>query len=72
MLLFTHEVDGDLQFLCGAGGHDFDTQCCWLHASHVLEWQPDLLLLPTVEMGFEAERTSVGAPWNVSAIPDYD
>lgn len=72
VLLFTHETDGDLQFLCGATGHDFDTQCRWLHTTHVLEWQPDLLALPVVEMGFEAERTSVGAPWIVSPIPPYD
>jgi hypothetical protein len=72
VLLFTHEPDGDLQFLCGATGHDFDTQCRLLHTRHVLEWQPDLLALPTVEAGFEAQRTNVDAPWIVSAIPPYD
>lgn len=72
MLLFAREADGDLQFLCGASGHDFDSQCRWLHMTHVLEWQPDLLSLPTVDMGFEAERSEVGAPWIVSPIPPYD
>lgn len=72
VLLFAHEEDGDLQFLCGASGHDFGTECRYLHATHVLEWQPDLLSLPIVEMGFEAERTAVGAPWIVSPIPPYD
>lgn len=72
VLLFVHEADGDLQFMCGASGHDFDTQCRWLHTAHVLEWQPELLSLPTVEMGFEAERSGVGSPWIVSPIPQYD
>jgi hypothetical protein len=72
VLLFAHEDDGDLQFLCGASGHDFEKECRWLHTRHVLDQQPDLLDLPTVEMGFEAERTSVGAPWIVSPIPSYD
>jgi len=72
VLLFAHEEDGDLQFLCGASGHDFTKECKWLHATHILDQQPDLLALPTVEMGFEAERTSVGAPWSLSAIPPYE
>lgn len=72
VLLFAHEADGDLQFLCGESHHDFDTQCLWLHTSHVLQRQPDLLLLPTVEMGFEAERDEVGSPWIVARIPTYE
>jgi hypothetical protein len=72
VLLFAHEVDGDLQFMCGASDHDFDKDCRWLHMSHVLEWQPDLHSLPTVDMGFEAERTAVRAPWVVSEIPSYN
>jgi hypothetical protein len=61
-----------LQFLCGESGHDFDTQCRWLHTAHVLEWQPDLLSLPTVGMGFEAEREGVGSPWIVAPILTYE
>jgi len=72
VLLFAHEADGDLQFLCGASGHDFEKECRWLHTAHVLERQPGLLTLPTVDMGFEAERTTVSAPWIVSPIPPYD
>ncbi|WP_296612457.1 hypothetical protein [Sphingomonas sp.] len=72
VLLFVHEADGDLQFLCGAPDHDFDEQCRFLHAAHVLESQPDLLLLPTVDFGFEAERNDRDSPWVVSPTPAYD
>ena len=61
VLLFVHEADGDLQFRCGASGHDYD-HCRLLHVAHVLEWQPDLLLLPTIDFGFEAERADVNSP----------
>jgi len=71
VLLFTHETDGDLQFLCGAPDHDFDAQCRYLHMAHVLDWQPDLLSLPQVESGFEAERADVNSPWIVSPTPQY-
>ena len=72
VLFFAHEEDGDLQFLCGASGHDSEKECRWLHTAHVLEWYPDLLTLPIVEMGFEAERTAVGAPWTVTLIPSHE
>ena len=72
VLLFVHEADGDLQFLCGAADHDFETQCMFLHASHVLDWQPDLLSLPTVDFGYMAERTGPKSPWVVSPAPIYD
>ena len=71
VLLFVHEPDGDLQFMCGASDHDFAEQCKFLHTAHVLEWQPDLLLLPTVDFGFEAERSDVSSPWVVSRSQQY-
>lgn len=71
VLLFVHETDGDLQFMCGASGHDYN-ECRLLHATHVLEWQPDLLNLPTVDFGFQAERADVNSPWVVSPVPQYD
>lgn len=69
VLYFVHEEDGDLQFLCGALGHEWKDRRS-LHASHLLEWHPDLLTLPRVDFGFEAERTDVNSPWVVSEIPD--
>ncbi|EIZ77701.1 hypothetical protein WSK_3711 [Novosphingobium sp. Rr 2-17] len=72
VLLFVHDPDGDLQFLCGASDHDFSEQCKLLHAAHLLDWQPDLLRLPTVNLGFEAERSDKNSPWLVSASPPYE
>jgi hypothetical protein len=57
--------------MCGASGHNFD-QCHLLHAAHILDSQPDLLLLPTVDLGFQAERADAHSPWAVSPIPQYD
>lgn len=71
VLLFVHEADGDLQFMCGASGHEY-SQCRLLHALHVLEQQPDLLKLPTVDFGFQAERADVNSPWVVSPAPQYE
>jgi hypothetical protein len=68
VLLFVHEADGDLQFLCGALGHEWNRARA-LHAAHLLDWHPDLLTLPTVEFGFEAERADANSPWIVSPIP---
>jgi hypothetical protein len=68
VLLFVHEADGDLQFMCGASGHDY-SQCVLLHAAHVLEQQPDLLKLPTVDFGFQTERAHMSSPWIVSPAP---
>jgi hypothetical protein len=72
VLLFVHDVDGDIQFMCGEAGHDADEDCIYLHAHHILDAQPDLYDLPTVDFGFQAERTSVGQPWEVSELPEYD
>ncbi len=72
VLLFVHEADGDLQFMCGDADHDFETQCIFLHASHVLDWQPDLLSLPIVDFGHMAERADAKSAWVVSPAPEYD
>ena len=71
VLLFVHEAGGDLQFMCGASGHGY-SECRLLHAAHLLEWQPDLLMLPTVDFEFEAERADENSPWVVSPVPQYD
>jgi hypothetical protein len=71
VLLFIHDTNGDIQFMCGEGGHDSD-DCIYLHAHHILESQPDLYDLPRVDFGFEAGRSGVGEPWVVSELPEYD
>lgn len=73
VLLFVHDADGDLQFLCGSSAHDWsNSRPRLLHTAHLLEWQPDLLALPTVDFGFEAQRKDVNSPWVVSPIPPYE
>ena len=70
--LFVHDVDGDLQFLCGSPDHDWNnSRPRFIHAAHLLEWHPDLLTLRTVDFGFEAEREDTKSPWVVSPIPPY-
>jgi hypothetical protein len=58
--------------MCGAADHDFEEQCLFLHVSHVLDWQPDLLCLPTVDFGHEAERKDANSRWIVSPTPQYE
>ena len=71
VLLFVHEADGSLQFLCGAEGHAGD-DAVWVHLNHVLDKHPDLCHMPTVDMGQESERPARGQDWTVSSIPnDY-
>lgn len=69
VLLFVHEADGSLQFLCGAKGHTGD-DAVWVHLNHVLEKHPDLCHLPTVDMGQEADRPAPAQEWTVGSIPD--
>ena len=41
VLLFLHESNGDLQFMCGADDHDFGDDCRFIHTAHVLAWHTD-------------------------------
>ena len=70
VLLFVHEDDVTLQFLCGAEGHSKDDRR-WVHLSHVLSLQPDLRLLPKVHFGHEAERVDQKSNWQVVKSPDW-
>jgi hypothetical protein len=67
--LYVHELDGSLQFLCGAGGHG-DDDYAWVHAEHILANNRDMVDMPAVNFGFEAERDGVGKPWVVRQTPD--
>ena len=69
VLLFCHEEDGGLQFMCGAPGHE-SGDYTWVHTTHVLSKHPDLYALPTVNFGFLAERRDVDDGWKVAAIAD--
>jgi hypothetical protein len=67
VLLFRHDLDGDIQFACGAGGHG-DEDWHWLHVTHVLAEHPDLMELPTIPIGFEAERGATDQRWAVQPL----
>ncbi len=68
VLLFVHETGGGLQMLCGAADH-VDADRRWVHVHHVLQAQPELLELPTVDFGQEAERDSRESRWRVAQSP---
>jgi hypothetical protein len=69
VLLFCHEADGDLQFMCGSVSHESDDYA-WMHTTHVLEKHPSLYDLPTVNFGFLAERGTQSDEWVVAPIED--
>lgn len=69
VLLFCHEADGDLQFMCGKPGHE-SGDYAWMHATHVLGRHPALYNLPRVDLGFLAKRVTPSAAWVVSEIED--
>ena len=69
VLLFLHESEGDLQFMCGGGGHSVDN----LHVvclSHLLEQIRSMADVPVIQPGFMAERSEPGSMWKVEAIED--
>ncbi|MEG8039006.1 hypothetical protein QP166_06470 [Sphingomonas sp. LR60] len=70
VLLFLHEGNGDLQFMCGVDDHDFEKDCQFVHATHILDEQPDLASLPNVELGHLAERIDAQSPWAVHPLPE--
>ena len=69
ILLFLHEANGSLQFLCGADGHRAD-DAVRVHVSHILDKHPDLLDMPVVDPGHEADRSAQDRTWTVRRLPD--
>ena len=70
VLLFLHEANGDLQFMCGADDHDFETDCRFMHAAHVVARHLDLSSLPLVNSGHVAERMDPQSSWIVAPLPE--
>ena len=64
ILLFSHDGDGTMQFLCGCEPSVDNGRVA--HVGHVLEQHPDLGHLPLIQPGYEAERASTTSPWIVS------
>jgi len=69
VLLFVHDDDGDLHFMCGASGHAVDDYSL-VDLSHLSEHIRSMPDVPFVQVGYAAERSSVGAPWSVISASD--
>ncbi|MBA3526132.1 MAG: hypothetical protein M3438_04875 [Pseudomonadota bacterium] len=67
ILLFIHEIDGDIHFMCGAAGHTME-DIALVGISHLLEHLRSIAELPIVDPGFLAERPEPGGDWEVQAI----
>jgi hypothetical protein len=67
VLVFVHDEDGDIQFMCGESGHGVDdAQVVGL--THLLEHIRSMSDIPVVEPGYTAERSGPGAPWSISPL----
>lgn len=66
VLLFVHELDGDIQFMCGEAGHEPDDAHV-VGLEHLLEHIRSMADIPVVEPGFMAERSYPGAAWKIGA-----
>jgi hypothetical protein len=64
ILLFTHDSDGDLQFLCGASDHvTEDGRIDCLHC--LIQAHPEVSTLPRVDLGMRAWRDDGATVWAV-------
>lgn len=66
--LFSHEFNGDLQFLCGADNPDDFENCKLAGISHVMEHHPEIASLPDTKPGQWAERSNEDAEWIVGEL----
>jgi hypothetical protein len=67
VLVFVHDSDGDIQFMCGVSGHGVDDAFV-VELSHLLEHIRSMSDIPVVEPGFMAERSEPGAPWSIHSV----
>ena len=69
VLLFAHDEDGEIHFMCGGKDHSVDN----LHViclSHLLEQIRSISEMPTVGPGYMAERSEPGTKWEICTIED--
>jgi hypothetical protein len=69
VVIFVHDEDGDIQFMCGESGHGVDD----VHVvglSHLLEHIRSIPDIPVVGPGYAAERSEPGATWSVSPVSE--
>lgn len=64
VLLFVHDEDGDIQFMCGQPAHGVD-DAQLVGLTHLVEHIGSMPDIPVVEPGYAAERTAAGAPWSI-------
>jgi len=67
ILLFVHDADGDIQFMCGRGGHTAD-EAKLVGIVELLEHLRSIANMPVVKPGFLARRAEPGAEWDVEPI----
>jgi hypothetical protein len=68
ILGMAHDHEGDLQLVCGIEGHPSDD---WhvVGVGHIDHKKEVLDELPTVHVGFAAERNDINSPWRIVPIP---
>ncbi len=66
-VLLVSRSDGDLCFLCGSQHEQSTTDFKAVGLGHVLEQDTSLIEILDLEVGWEAERTSLSSPWVRSA-----
>lgn len=68
ILAMAHDHESDLQLVCGIVGHMPDD---WhvVGVGHIDHKKEVLGDLPTVHVGFAAERASIESPWRIVPIP---
>ena len=66
VLLYVHDDEGDIHFMCGAADH-LDDDLVVVGLSHLMEQVRAMSDIPTVDPGFLAERDFPGADWSVAA-----
>ncbi|MFL6793955.1 MAG: hypothetical protein ACJ8D6_02745 [Sphingomicrobium sp.] len=69
VLVFVHDEEGDIHFMCGESGHGADG-CRLVGLTHLLEHIRSMPDIPVVEPGYAAERREPGAPWSVSPVSE--
>lgn len=64
VLVFAHDIDGDIQFYCGEYSHHM-TDALVLGLEEISSHLRTMQDIPTVGPGFWAERSEVGGQWSI-------
>lgn len=69
VLVFAHDIDGDIQFLCGDDGHN-GSDALVLGLAELEGQLRSMDGIPTVKPGYRAERSTIGSDWIVREMGD--